>query len=561
MGTTLGRGASLATMTAAAAIGLAACGGSDNDAPPQLVGPQTKSCAELAGMTMTAEQIGLPSKGARITSATVVPAAAGLPEHCDVRGAILRTDELNGFDINFRVNLPSQWNEKAMQFGGGGFNGSVVSGTTAAPSAPTGDAVPLARGYATFGSDSGHTGGSASFGMSDEAVVNFGYAQMKKTRDVAMELIRQRYGKAAARTYWVGSSQGGREGLTVAQRFPEDYDGILARVPVLNFTGLQIQGNRVGQAMYANGTGAGWMNNAKVQLLHNAVMQACDALDGRTDNVIANYQACTFNPAVLRCASGADEGDACLSDAQVATVNAVHSDLDYGFSAANGVSGYAGWGWGHEIDPSGSWPQWVTGDAAPSPTNPGAVIANFGAQYVRYFIARDALGFNPLSTDPATGGFTPERYQARIQQLSQVVDSTNPDLSGLRASGGKLIILEHGGDYARSPRATIAYYDAVVQRMGQAAADESVRLYFVPGANHSGGGASGWQATQFDWVSALENWAERGQAPADKIETVLKANAAGNAVTARRAACKWPLYPRYNGGDANSAEGYTCTAP
>ncbi|MBL0420088.1 tannase/feruloyl esterase family alpha/beta hydrolase [Ramlibacter sp. AW1] len=548
MRATFGRTASL---TALAAAALAACGGSDGD--PVV---QTKACADLAGMTLPKDRIGLDSNGARIDTATVVAAAGGLPEHCDVRGAILPVDAVNGLPINFRVNLPTSWNDKAVHFGGGGYNGTVVSGTGAVPSAPTGDPVPLARGYATFGSDSGHTGGNASFGTNPEAVLNFGYAQMKKTRDVAVQLMRERYGKAPSRTYWVGSSQGGREGLTVAQRFPADYDGILVRVPVVNFTGLQIFGNRVGQAMYDNGSGLGWMNSAKVQLLHNAVMQVCDPLDGRTDGVISNYAACTFDPTTLRCPSGTDEGNTCLSDKQIATVNAVHQDLNYGFTVANNVNGYSGWGWGHEFDPTASWVTWVTGSAAPTPTTPGSNIANFGAQYVRNFIARDP-NYDALSTDPATG-FTPARFSSRIQELAPVVDATNPDLSGLRASNGKLIIVEHGGDYARSPRATIAYYNSVVARMGQPAVDEFVRLYFVPGADHGGNGASNWPATQFDWLAALEDWVERNQPPGERIETVQRV---GGSVVARRAACKWPLYPRFNGGDPNTAAGYTCAAP
>ncbi len=538
---------------------LAGCGGGGSDTPtPAPVTPL--SCADLSGVTIAASDIGLATRGARISSATVVPAnsTTGAPEYCDVRGAIVRNDELNGFDINFRVNLPTSWNEKTVQFGGGGYNGSVPAATGNAPGAAPGTVAPLARGYATFASDSGHVGGNAAFALSDEALINFGYAQMKKTRDVAVQLMIRRYGKAPVRTYWVGSSQGGREGVTVAQRFAADYDGILAEVPVLNFAGLQIQGNRVGQAMYDGGTGAGWINAAKVQLIHNSVMAVCDAADGATDGVIANYTACTFDPTVLRCVGGADTGDGCLSDKQIATVNAVHSDMTYGFTVANGLNRYHGWGWGHEYDPAASWRQWVTGTAAPSDTNAGSAIVNFGGQFVRYFIAQDRPGFNPLSTDPVNG-FSPSRFQTRIQQVSQIVDGTNPDLSALRARRGKLLLIEHSGDYARSPVATIQYYRSVVTTMTQPVTDEFVRFYIVPSADHGNTGATNWRATQFDWMTALENWVERDQAPADKLETVFAANTAGNPVSQRRALCRFPSYPHYNGGDANTAAGYTCT--
>ncbi len=546
----------LGALFALVAIGTAGCLGDDSSpapAPAPAPAPLTaaQACDALNGATIAKEKIGLSSNGARISTATLIAAAGTLPEYCDVRGAIARVDELNGFDINFRVNLPTDWNQKAMQFGGGGYNGSVVAATGGAPSALPGDPVPLARGYATFGSDSGHVGGNASFGVSDEAVINFGYAQMKKTRDVAVELLMRRYGKAPTRTYWVGSSQGGREGLTVAQRFPADYDGVLARVPVLSFTGLQIEGNRVAAALAAPG---GWLNAAKVQVLHNAVMAQCDAADGLQDGVIASYASCTFDATTLRCAGGTDLGDTCLSDAQIATLNAIHTDMAYGYTVANAVQRYYGWGWGHENDPANNWRSWVTGTSAS-----GGLIASLGSQFVRYFVAKDAPGFDPLSTHPVNG-FTTARFQTRISQLSPVLDATNPDLTAFRDRGGKLLIEEHGGDYARSPKATIAYYNSVVTKMGgQAETDKFVRMFLTPGADHGGVGASGWPATSIDWVTILENWVEKGIAPSEVLETVRQNTTAPFAVTDRRALCQFPKYPRYNGGDRNTMAGYTCS--
>ncbi|WP_157991419.1 tannase/feruloyl esterase family alpha/beta hydrolase [Caldimonas tepidiphila] len=529
------------------AISVAACGGGDKMSQEEL------ACASLAGTTIDKAQIGLPSSGARITSATLVRASSetNLPEHCDVRGAIAPVDATKGYDINFRVNLPSGWNEKAMHFGGSGYNGTVVAATGPAPSAPRGAPVPLARGYATFGSDSGHVGGNAQFGVREEALENFGYAQMKKTRDVAVELMKRRYGKTPTRTYWVGSSQGGREGLTVAQRFPADYDGVLARVPVLSFTGLQLQGNRVAQAIAAN-NGAGWLNEAEVNLVQDRVRQAGDtvAADGLVDGIIANYGSCQFDPVVLRCAGGADTGDTCLSDAQINTLNALHTPMQFGFPVANGVTQYQGWGWGGENDPLNNWLSWVTGTDAN-----GGRIASLGNQFVRYFIAQDAPGFDPLSFNRAD-------WQARIQQVSPIIDATDPDLSAFHARGGKLIMQEFGADYARSPNATIAYHDSVVQRMTPQTADQFLRLYFTPGADHGGIGGSGWPATSVDWVTVLENWVEKGQAPGDKLTQTAHAATAPFAQTAERPLCRYPLYARYNGsGDVNQAASYTCTAP
>lgn len=534
----------LALATLAAASFLTACG-SDDD--PVVVNP-AEACAKLAGGTVPAASIGLPTGGARVTTATLVAATATLPEYCKVNGAITPLDTANAFDINFQVNLPSSWNGKAMHFGGGGYNGSVVAATGAAPSAPPDVPGPLARGYATFGSDSGHTGGNAQFATSDEALVNFGYAQMKKTRDVAMELVKRRFDKAPTRTYWVGSSQGGREGLTVAQRFPADYDGILARVPVVNFTGLQLQGNRFAQAIGQTG---GWLNINKVNLLQAAALSACDATDGLADGTIANFTACKYDPAPLRCPGGADTGDSCLSDAQLTTVNTLHTPMNYGYSVANGVSAYPGWAWGGENNPAGNWTSWVTG------TGPaGGNIANFGNQYVQYFVAKNAAGFNPLTFNPGDA-----QWRTRITQISADVDGTNPDLSAFRARGGKLIIQEHGGDYARSPFATIEYYNSVIAKLGQPAADSFLRMYLTPGADHGGVGGTGWPATSIDWVAALEAWVEQGQAPADKLTVVKKDTTTPFATTATRPLCRFPTWPKYTAGDVNNPASFTCTAP
>ena len=501
------------------------------------------SCTGLVGTTVPASAIGLPTTGASVTSATV----ATLPvPHCQVNGRIAPVDPAAP-NINFRVNLPVAWNGKAFQLGGGGFNGSVVTATGTAPSAPPGTPGPLARGYTTMGSDSGHQGGNAAFALNDEALVNFGYAQLKKTKDVAVFLMDAHYGSRPSRVYFAGSSQGGREAVTVAQRFPDDYDGVFSRVPVLNFTALQIAGNRMGTATVA-GTG-GWMNPAKVALLSNAVFAACDGRDGLVDGIVGNYARCSFQPAQLRCEGGVDTGDTCLSDAQIAAVDTLRSPLRFDYPLANGVTFYPGWGTGHE---QASWGAWVMSPAGPPPaTQPagtapgGAAIINFGAMTVRYFIARDpsfqTYGFD--HNDP--------RWRPRIQEVSSIVDSTDPELSAFRASGGKMIIQEHMGDFAQSPYAGIEYYKAIVATLGKRAADDFVRAYVSPGADHGGGNAP----SQVDMVAVLENWVENGIAPGNLVQ----AQSSPASLARTRPMCQYPAWPRYVGGDANVASSFRCT--
>lgn len=313
------------------AVGLSGCFGSG-----EVRLTAAESCSALATAVVSKEQIGLPTNGARVTTATLVEATSTLPEYCQVVGVIAPVDSTKGYDINFRVNFPTAWNYKAMHFGGGGFNGSVVAGTGLAPSAPPGTTPPLGLGYTTFGSDSGHTSAvGTTFGSKEESLVNFGYAQLKKTRDVAVQLMTRRYGNVPSMTYWVGSSQGGREGLTVAQRFPADYDGILVRVPVLNFSGLQIQGWRFGQALAKPGAwkyASPYVADAdlKLKTLSEAALAACDAADGLVDGVIANFRGCGFKATSLpRCAVGVDL-DNCLTEAQFNMVETLHSPMNYG---------------------------------------------------------------------------------------------------------------------------------------------------------------------------------------------------------------------------------------
>ena len=515
----------------------------------------TTGCSALAGTEIPAEEIGLPTSGAAVQSATLVEAAdteTGLvPAHCDVRVAIEPVDP-EAPDINVRVNLPISWNGKAMHFGGSGYNGSVPAATGAAPSAPPGVATPLARGYVTFAGDSGHTGGNARFALNEEALVNFGYAALKKTHDVAVALVQLRYGALPAYTYFVGSSQGGREALTVAQRFPDDYDGVLSRVPVVPFTALQLAGNRVGAAVAAGG----WMNEAEIQLLSDATFAACDAGDGVEDGLIADYVGCEQDPAELLCPEGQDPAatDSCLSPAQVEAVRVVRSALEFEFPLADDVRSYPGWPVGHE---AASWLFWIMGPMPlpetqdPGEVNPGgsafpgtSAVANFGAQWVRYAIAQDP--------DLDTRTFDPDdpQWRERIQQVSEIVDSADPDLSAFRASGGKLIMQEFFGDYAQSPFAGARYFESVVDELGGRKTAEFARLYASPGADHGGMNAP----AQVDWVSVLEAWVEHGTAPGDVVMTGLV-----DGVFRALPGCQYPAWPQYVEGPVEAAESFTCT--
>ncbi len=536
---------------------------------PVAVHAAERPCSDLKSLTVSASAIGLPSRGAAIKSADVVAGAdraidangaviPASPEFCKILGTMAPVDP-SAPVINFQVNLPTTWNGKALQYGGGGFNGTLITGLGPAPDAPPGGPTPLAQGYVTFGTDSGHQAAALpepqAFALNDEALENFAYASYKKVRDVAIEIMAARYGRRPARLYYVGTSEGGREGLTMAQRFPEDFDGVISRVPVINWTGLQHAGHRSG-VMQQRG---GWLSSAKVRLVGAAVLKTCDALDGLADGIVSNYQTCgsAFHAATLLCPSGADEGETCLSTSQLTALEAVHAPFAFPFAVANGVRAYPAFGYGGEAQP-GAFPQWVTGTrAAVFPVPDGGGLGqqwSFGSAVIRYFVLKDG------SADPFS--YSPEAHADRITQISALMDSTGPDLSAFADHGGKLIVKEHLSDYAQSPFAGINYYQEVVARLGQSAVDRFMRLYVTPGATHGGSGVSGTTgepiAQYVDLLGALDRWVERGEAPADLVQTSVETRPPFTVVTSRPM-CRFPTYPRYRGtGDPKSASSFAC---
>ena len=546
---------------AVAACLLAAC------STPALLSADTKAgCASLvAGIDR--EAIGLPTSGASIDSATLVPASPlavaergptpaalitpAAPEYCKILGRIVPVDP-SAPPILFQVNLPTTWNGRSVQFGGGGFNGVLISGLGLVPAAPYDLPSPLGQGYVTVGTDSGHQNKAGeppqAFALNDEALVNFAHASYKKVRDVSVELVKRAYGRPPDKLYFVGSSEGGREGLTMAQRYPAAFDGIFSRVPVINWTALQFAGTRNGLASM----GAAWIRPPLVKLVGDAVLAACDAADGVVDGLVSDPAGCRqrFDVTKLRC-TGAPS-DACLSDAQIRAVQTLHSPYRFDFALANGVREYPGYGVSGEaapaMGPTGGWGAWWSGSAAPVippvPANGSAWIYGSGA--IQFFYARDPA-FDVRRTSP-------NEMRPRVEAVSALMDSTNPDLAAFRLRGGKLILLENMADYAQSPYAGIRYVDSVVERMGPGQVADFLRLYTAPGVDHVGAGAPG----NVDLLSALVDWVERGKAPAG-LQLVAQETRAPFAVTRARPLCEWPQWAHYRGGEVNRAESFECT--
>ncbi|MEF7617260.1 tannase/feruloyl esterase family alpha/beta hydrolase [Aquincola sp. MAHUQ-54] len=550
---------------------LSACGGDgDGDGEPAPPAAMPRACADLAGLAIPAAAIGLPTQGGSITEAVVVPAAgtgvAALPEYCRVTGSIAPVDG-TAPNIVFRVALPSAWNGKAVMFGGGGLDGTVPNVAGNVPAGPTDQPVPLGRGYATFASDSGHQANAAGsldgrFQLNDEAMRNFGGQALKKTRDAAVFVIEARYAAGEpARAYFAGGSTGGREALSVAQRWPADWDGIIAWYPAWNQLSAMLGGHRSSRALAQPGA---YPNTAKRVLVRDAALEACDALDGLADGLIGNQVRCNavFDPATaslrgapLRCPGGLDSGDTCLSDAQIAALKTMNTETRFNFFLASGSQGYPGYNvWGADLG--------ITTN--PSPLQPTVTFLNLGTtppampmpptapyisqqldQVIRYGVTRDTA-YDSLSLDPENPG----PWAARLSELSTLLDVSS-DLSAFMARGGKLLLAHGLSDVLVSSRATAQYWQRLRAAFGDTAVDSFARYYEVPGYGHAV--STTFNAT-WDSLTALERWVENGTAPANPVTT----DTAG--VPGRtRPLCDHPKWPQYKGsGDANTAASFTC---
>ena len=571
---------------AIAGLGLAGCGSNDDDdAAPTAPAPQAKTCAELNGMTIAAGSVGLPTTGAVVTSTAVVPAAgtgaAAVGEYCRVLGDINPVDP-NAPKIKFQVNLPTQWNRKTMMFGGGGYNGIIATGTGNVSAGPANQPVPLGRGYATFGSDSGHQAGPATsregaFGANDEALRNFAGDALKKTRDVAIAIVKARYAADPQRNYFAGGSTGGREALLAVGNWPQDFDGAIVLFPAWNATALNLHFGRMTQAMARPNA---YPSREQRKVLFDAAMQTCDGLDGVNDGLISNQPACnarfdpytaTLNGAAVTCPAGQNNLTCLVPREAIDAMVLLERPTVLPYQLASGENGYPGftvWGTDFGIPATGMnatqtavQPTVVNltlGGVQPAnpmppvtPTNPTGSPpygSTFWDQWVKFFVTRNPNA-DPLALDPVNPG----QWQARIVELGRIQDANRTDFSAFRARGGKIVMAHGTHDGLVSNKATHQFMQRIRATMGAPAVTDFLRYYEIPGYNHA---TSSQFNAAWDSVTALENWVERGQAPVNQVV----ADTTG--VPGRtRPLCEWPAYPRYNGsGDVNAAASFTCAA-
>jgi feruloyl esterase len=439
-------------------------------------------------------------------------------------------------EINIEVNLPAAWNGRFYMFGNGGWGGESFESAGRLAN----HARALRAGFATASTDTGHSAGlepGASFAQSRQKLLDYGFRSLHVTAEAAKLLVRSFYGANPSKSYFDGCSQGGRQGLTIAQRFPNDFDGIIAGSPALYNTG-----NMIARAYWMQGLQTNPFPAAKLGLLAARVYEKCDSKDGLKDGVIDEPLRCGFKAVedLPLCAEGQDGPD-CFTAKEIAAADRIYGDV-----FRQGRRFFPGWPAGAEVAGPNGESGWLGQEI--SVANRGSVWANYAGSFLRYMAMP--------GTDPeqALAHFDINKDIPRMEFLHQVLDANDPDLSVFRQRGGKLIMYFGWADPQLNPRVAVEYYDEVARGMGDSTGD-FFRLFMVPGMFHCGGGVG---TSTFDVATPLLRWVESGEAP----QTIAASRVAGGKVNRTRPLCPYPQVARYKGsGSIDDAANFTCAAP
>jgi feruloyl esterase len=426
-------------------------------------------CCPLAAAATACEDLArLALRNTSIDSAA--PGASGA---CRVAATLRPTADS---EIHMELWLPAGWNGKLLAHGNGGWSGSINSTTLQSAAS---------RGYAAAMSDTGHPGGSASFALGHpEKLIDFGYRSSHEMTVAAKAIAAAFYGRAPARSYWTGCSAGGRQAMMEAQRYPADFDGIVAGAPGLNWTGRALEAVWVAQAVHSEE--AAYIPREKFALIHNAVLNACDEIDGVKDGIIENPEKCRFDPAQLECKLGGDL--ACLNPSQVEAARKIYASRTETRSGRLIVAGLA----------RGSELGWAT-MGGPQPLG-------LGIDLFRFVVFQDPQwDFRTFRFDEDV----PRTWQAE----GGILNALDTNLKPFFERGGKLIQYHGWSDPQIPPGFSVDYYRSVLKALGERTVLQSYRLFMVPGMAHCGGGEG---TSTFDMLPALEEWVERGKAP-DRI--------------------------------------------
>ena len=495
--------------------------------------PEEAQCRGLPG----ADFSGIKDAPTQLTATKVVEPAAGAPAYCQVQGYVSP-------QVGFELRLPlTNWNGKFMEVGCGGFCGDLAFISLCAN--------PLRKGYACIITDMGHksTGLDGKWAYNNlQAQVDYGFRATHVAVLAGKAITEHYYGKAPSKSFYLGCSCGGRQGLVEAQQFPWDFDGIIVGAPAINYSAAFMALHWKTRAVIDK-DGKPLFSDADIELVHSAAIAKCDKDDGVKDGLIGDPRTCKFDPSDLVCRAGAKTG--CLSPEQVAAVKKIYS----GPVTSKG----------ERIFPGGSMPGSETSDLGAGIGGYQSGFANFGSEFFRYMGFMPAPGPSWKSSD-----FDFDSDYKRLGMLESLYASTNPDLRRFKAAGGKLILWQGWADGIVSPLNTIDYYETVERTMGGAAATRDFfRLFMMPGVEHCWGGEG---ASVVDFLSYMEAWVEKNQAPdmmmsahvkqANSFSDLLNWPSDPALIGFTRPAYPYPQQAKYKGtGDPNKAENFGPVKP
>ena len=506
------------TRRLAVAAGLAvaaACGDGGGPAP-------VERCDALADGSLIDFAIG---------EAVWVEAAGATPAHCRVRGVI-------GAEINFELLLPEPWNGRLAMGGGGGYVGSVQNAALEYGSGPG----ALERGYATVGTDTGHVGDGieAAWALGhEERQVNFGHRAVHLTAEAARSILRHYYEREEDYAYFVGCSRGGGQGMMESQRYPEDFDGIVAGAPAFHWTAFTAGFVQNQQALFPDpdALSASVLDDETLALLGTAVIEACDHLDGVRDGILGDPRTCDFTPEALPRCEDDRPAPGCVTGDQLTAISVI-----YGGPTSNGTSIFPGFPFGGERD-AGGWDTWIAGATGEGGV-PNLHYA-FGTELYKYFV------FDDPDWDYTAYDFS--TWADDVAETAARLDAASTDLSGFRDHGGKLILWSGWSDPALTALGLIDYYERLVA--GDPVSTDYARLFMLPGVLHCGGGPG---PDQVDWLTAIEQWVEQGVPPTRLLAATLED---GDPVLTRPV-CAYPQVAVHDGrGPTDEAASFRCETP
>lgn len=565
MRTNQGRWNSAAMLGLVTLTALAACGDDDEAKPADQALPQLSAAQPAARQICDTLATGFTFADTSITAASVVAAAAPDPDYCQVTGKMKqRTSPVDGKDyaIQFEMRLPANWNGRFFHQGNGGVDGAVAAATGAVGS-PSVNA--LQHGFAVLSSDAGHPTRSADFGLDPQARLDYGYQAVGTLTPMAKALITSAYGKGPDRSYFGGSSNGGRHAMVAAARYANDYDGILAHSPGFNLPKAAVA-QLWGAQQWAtvatdvsvptapdNGLNTAF-TAAERNLVAGKILDQCDALDGLADGMVNDAQGCQSAFDLVRdvpACAGARDGS-CLSTEQLDVVSRVFA----GATTSTNATIYSSWLYDPGIRQQG-WADWkfqfsvnnqrdavAYGYIFATPPNPP------GADTLAYALA--------LDIDEAARAIEATDATYTESSMSFMTPPNPTNLDSLRGRGAKMIVVHGAADGVFSPKDTANWYDALNAANG-GKADEFARVFMVPGMGHSRGGPA---TDQYDALQSLVDWVEQHQAPDSIVANVRADNAdaigQGWPTNRTRPLCPYPLKAMYVSGDPESAASFAC---